>query len=74
MVYNFTKTVINKYFSQEVFSKIFPQIYCYLSIFLNILGNFISQENLSVAAANRCKVFQVFIFPKIPYSVVLEKT
>ena len=39
--------------------KSFPRFSLYLSRFLNILGKFISQENLFVAAANLCKKIHV---------------
>ena len=47
-------------------TKIFAQI-CYLSKFRDILGMFISQKNL-VVAAKRCKVFKIFIPTKTIYS------
>ena len=37
----------------------------FFSTFLNTVGKFISQENLLVAAANSCKVFQIFIPKKV---------
>ena len=52
----------------ESIFKLFAQIRCYLPKFYDILGKFISQKNLSVAAVNRCKVSKIFIPTKIVYS------
>ena len=53
---------------QQVLFKVFAQICCYLSKFCYILGKFISQKNLLVVVANRCKVFKISIPTKIIYT------
>ena len=53
------------YFSRHVFFKVFAQICCYLSKLRDILGKFISQKNL-VMAANRLR-FSKYLFPQNLY-------
>ena len=53
----------------QIFFKIFPQIFCYLSKFRDVLGKLISQKNLLLAAANVFKVFKIFIPTKNIQSV-----
>ena len=61
-VYSFTKKHYKVCFLTSIFQGFQSR---YLSRFRNILEKCISQENLLVVAANRCKDFQIFMAPKI---------